>query len=276
MRFALVILFFAALSFGLRSTPPVQVPSRTALAPSSLSEQKPPSKPAAEAPAPAAPESVEGTTSAANDPRALDSPLSEDAAGPQTNAQSGDTLDKPGEERTSSHASAKPDPLDQNIEAKIQKELTRLGCYAGKAENGWGRKSRTAMRRFAVRAKLKGGSTPTQVLLNSLRSYPASYCKLCRPGQKACDIGGPRKKSDSNGPLDGSDPSLAYLPPWMLEEKPARSAEAVTLKPARQLSQRKTARKGTSARAAFPRARRAVADATPPSRVGWPGTYEPR
>jgi hypothetical protein len=115
------------------------------------------------------------------------------------------------------------------IHLLVQRELVRLACLANAPEPKWGKKSRAALRRFAARAKRKQAPSPDEALLRMLRSYPADYCRLCRPGQTACNIerkakGSPRKRSENmpaHQPAD--DAAVSYLPPWM---QSGRLAEA--------------------------------------------------
>jgi hypothetical protein len=180
---------------------------------------------------------VTGTTQAPAD-------AGEDAQADQA-VRSGEA-EHPGEQRTSQHG-----PLKQvDVEAGIQKELTRLACLTGRPERKWGSRSRSALRRFASRARPKDGNAPSEALLRLMRDYPANYCKTCsRPGQASCRIGARgRRRSDSetqpsgktaaegatSGTAEGSlsgektvsekvisetpPPEASYLPPWMIED----------------------------------------------------------
>jgi hypothetical protein len=107
----------------------------------------------------------------------------------------------------------------ESIERLVQKELRRLACLTGKPERNWGKRSRAALRRFALRARPKTDHDTDEGMLRLLRAYPANYCKSCSPGQAACeiDITG-ALSAHSNNAIATSDPDApppAYLPPWM-------------------------------------------------------------
>jgi hypothetical protein len=119
----------------------------------------------------------------------------------------------------------------------VQKELARLACLTGEAEPNWGKKSRSALRRFVRRAKPREADGPDQALLTLLRGYPENYCKSCRPGQAACSIeatGSTPKQAEttagaSSAPAPAPAPAPAdthsYLPPWMQGKKLAKAVE---------------------------------------------------
>jgi hypothetical protein len=234
MRLALVVLFFVVLHFALRPSPAVDPVSEAAQ--DSTSQ---PAQAEGQAPQPPLPPAaVTGTAPApadAGEEAQVDPPL-----------RSGEA-ERPGEQRTSQHG-----PLKRvDIEAGIQKELTRLACLTGRPERKWGSRSRSALRRFVSRAKPKDGSTPSEALLHFMRDYPANYCKTCaRPGQASCRIDGrgrrksegetpPSGKADAEGATAGKTaerslagektlsekviserpvPEASYLPPWMIED----------------------------------------------------------
>jgi hypothetical protein len=220
MRFALVVFFFLGLFFALRTMPPPDIESRTAENVSNQPEERPPllpPSPLAQGPAPtpfAAPKPPEpGGEDAVEEAEAADAMI-----------QSGET-ERPGEERTSTRKAPQLPATPEEIETGIQKELTRLACFTGRPERGWGRKTRSALRRFLSRARPKEGNAPTEALLRSLRNYPANYCKTCRPGQAACKIDAPApKRSDLGIPRENTSASVSYLPPWMTSEQIARAA----------------------------------------------------
>jgi hypothetical protein len=220
MRFALVVFFFLGLFFALRTMPPPDTESRTAENASQQPEERPvppPSSPIAQGPAP--------TPSAApRPPEPSGEDAAEDAQAADAMIQSGET-ERPGEERTSARKAPQLPATPEEIESGIQKELARLACFTGRPERGWGRKTRSALRRFVSRARPKEGNAPTEALLRSLRNYPANYCKTCRPGQAACKIEAPApKRSDLGIPRENKS-SVSYLPPWMASEQIARAAE---------------------------------------------------
>jgi len=176
MRFALVILFFVGLHYVLQpsSPPPPVIASKqdaippVELPPSPSLEKTAATTPAGTAPAPAA--------------------SAEEADDAQPPPQISGTVEKAGEERTSSYTAPSPDSRSPEIEQRIQKELVRLACYTGRIERSWGPKSRAALRRFTQRAKPKDRTSPNQALLTMLTAYPDNYCRRCRPGQKACEL----------------------------------------------------------------------------------------
>jgi hypothetical protein len=221
MRFALVVFFFLGLFFALRTTPPPEIESRTAQIAAAPPEQRPPAPPpVALSPPPSTAPSVLAPPS---EPSPDDAP--EDAQIAETIVESGEA-DRPGEERTSIRKAQQLPLTPEEIDTGIQKELTRLACFSGRPERGFGRKGRAALRRFASRAKPKEPSAPTEAMLRLLRNYPANYCKLCRPGQPACKIEVPaQKRSDLNIPREQTSASFStYLPPWMTGEQIARAA----------------------------------------------------
>ena len=210
MRFALVVLFLLALHIALRPSPsPDSAPplaQDTISQPQTVADAQEP--PAADPNAPVA-------SDTANVPptEAADAALAEQ----QPAIRSGET-EKPSEQRTSQRTALNP----ADIEAETQKELMRLACLNGRPEKGWGERSRTALRRFATRAKPKDANGPSEELLRIMRDYPDKYCKLCAPGQPSCKIGpAPQKKSELRAPPVARvkpAPEAAYLPPWMLQD----------------------------------------------------------
>lgn len=220
MRFALVVFFFLGLFFALRTTPPPDAESRTAQNASSQPEERPPSPP----PAPVAQEPAPAPFVAAKPPETRGEDAAEDAQAAEAVVRSGET-ERPGEVRTSVQKAPQLPLTPEEIETGIQKELTRLACFTGRPERGWGRKSRSAMRRFVSRARPKEGKAPTEALFRLMRNYPANYCKTCRPGQAACKIEAPAPKRSGLGiPRENTSAAFSYLPPWMTSEHIARAA----------------------------------------------------
>lgn len=181
----------------------------------------------------------------------------------QAQTQTPDAVETPGEQRTSS--TARPDERPESIEVKVQKELVRMACFTGRQETGWGRRSRSALRRFTARARPRTGSRVSQELLDIMAAYPAEYCRSCRPGERACDIGaGGRRRSGEAAPpaeepgavqvvFSDQTTNDSYLPPWMRGKaetanaaaEPAESArpDRALRKTPRKAQRRKTARR---------------------------------
>jgi hypothetical protein len=220
MRFALVVFFFLGLFFALRTMPLPDTESRTAENVTNQPEERPPSLP----PAPLAQGPAPAPFVASKPPEPGGEDAAEEAEAADATIQSGET-ERPGEERTSGRKATQLPATAEEIETGIQKELTRLACFTGRPERGWGRKTRSALRRFASRARPKEGNAPTEALLRSLRNYPANYCKTCRPGQAACKIEAPAPKRSGLEIPRESKSSVSYLPPWMTSEQIARAAE---------------------------------------------------
>jgi hypothetical protein len=274
MRAILVIVFFVALHVSLRPAPPAGVADRVTPPPAGTVEASRP----ADGPA----EPARGGETGAREAPALaasastaDLPaqtlsLLPGAAGPTG------TLDTAGEQRTSAHAAPRPDDRGVDVYILVQRELTRLACLAGDPETKWGKRSRAALRRFADRAKPKPAGNPDEALLRVLRGYPANYCKLCRPGQAACNIeatGSLPKRSQNQPAGQPADAAASYLPPWMqgrlasADEGPVQS-DAADGPPAPQVKKkRRRAASGLSRpRQAAPARRRADW----PFTRGWP------
>jgi hypothetical protein len=153
--------------------------------------------------------------------------------GPSRARGNAETIDKPGEQHTSTRAAPEPERDRGDIERSIRSELTRLACLTGKPEKSWGKKSRTALRRFTQRAKAKDKAPRDEALLRMLRGYPANYCKLCKPGEASCAIeatgslpdkadAGPQPDAAAEKPAE----ALSYLPPWM-NDKVAKAEDEV-------------------------------------------------
>jgi hypothetical protein len=258
MRHSLVILYFAAIYYILRPAPPPEIQATTTA--------EPPARPEASRPVTvvAAPQQPKRTWEPPT--RALPvAPVFPTVAyqSPQSPPQQNvsetlQTVETASEQRNASPASptVQQGPVAQEgpVEQLLQRELVRLSCLIGKPDNVWGRKSRAAMRRFARRAK--AGDTSLDVaMLRMMRSYPAGYCKSCKPGENACDIGATASTTKravdvaaqpASPPSSPAEPvavtaqpappapvedkeetpatALSYLPPWMNEAK-AGSAE---------------------------------------------------
>lgn len=72
-----------------------------------------------------------------------------------------------------------PPKPDRDLIRSVQEELSRLGCYAGKSDGVWGRKSRSAVTAFADHAKLTLASLePSEELLASLQGHGERVCPL--------------------------------------------------------------------------------------------------
>lgn len=267
-RLALVVVFLGMLALIPAMSPGV-APYRPAPEPVVAAQPAPqPPEPVA---APPKPDAIAAA------PSETQSAVSPDSAQPQpqTQTQTADSVETPGEQRTSSTARTASRP--ESIEIKVQKELVRMACYSGKQETGWGGRSRSALRRFTARARPKTGGVVSQGLLDIMAAYPANYCRLCRPGEKACDIGaGAKRRSEHDALpeaerraeaiappnaqqgaeqvaiLDSTTQDRSYLPPWMRGEtetaepsvEPAQNTqpEKARRKPVRKAQRRKATR----------------------------------
>jgi hypothetical protein len=233
MRIVLVILYFAVLYYILS---PASAPDLTES--TNLAERAPPLVPSRTEPSSAAnadvamPAVAEPVIHASPDlpARAVTPPpvevLSVVPSGPGPTG----AVETPGEQRTSVHAAPVPDETGVDIERLVQKELVRLACLSGDPERKWGKKSRAALRRFANRAKPKRLGDPDAALLRTLRGYPQSYCKLCKPGQAACNIeatGSLPRRSEQEPRQKAPGAADSYLPPWMQSDRLAEAEEAI-------------------------------------------------
>jgi hypothetical protein len=127
----------------------------------------------------------------------------------------------------------KEEPLSEaDLATAAQQELTRLGCYEGKIDGKWGRQSRAAADNFNEHTggNLESGD-PSETLLAALRAAPDQACELraaTLPGQSVtsveADVAPP--KTEEKAPPLLTERDLAYLPPWMREEKLARAKAA--------------------------------------------------
>jgi len=304
MRHTLVILYFAAVYYILRPAPPPEIQANSPPEPSA-------SRPEAslttafaaqpkrnwEVPSRAVPDPlIPASSSDTSHPATTSS--SSSAPSPASSASSPKSIVQtlaPSEQRASPQAPA--EPLEGPLEPQLQKELARLSCLIGKPEKVWGKKSRAALRRFTRRAKVKNGKLDV-TMLRMLQSYPANYCKSCRPGQAACDIavkdatgktpGGATAADRAGQGLNaasapdvparsGEAPATAatsYLPPWMIdgaapnEEGAAQASEES--KPARKRKKR-AQRRRPSRSVSSPRRR--YGTPAPYYRGSWPLGY---
>jgi hypothetical protein len=84
------------------------------------------------------------------------------------------------------HAEAKPPAEDpySSLVASIQRELTRVGCYAGEADGSWTNHTKVAMRAFndSVHVSL-GTDQPDYILLTLLQGHSGKACaRACSGG----------------------------------------------------------------------------------------------
>lgn len=100
-----------------------------------------------------------------------------------------------------------------------QRELARLGCFAGVATGVWDRKTQAAASTFASRAHLTTAVEPSQELLETLRGYDEPLCKLPIPD---CKTGGSNNclapAAIAETAPQKHDETRSYLPPWMKPE----------------------------------------------------------
>ena len=132
-----------------------------------------------------------------------------------------------------SAADSRQKPLSQaDLATAAQQELTRLGCYEGKIDGKWGRKSRAAADDFNEHtgANFESGD-PSEELLAALRTAPEKACELSAatlPGQSVTSVNADvtPPETEQKAPPILTERDLAYLPPWMREEKLARARAA--------------------------------------------------
>jgi hypothetical protein len=84
--------------------------------------------------------------------------------------------------------SVTPSPLPRGRDAigrELQKELKRVGCYAGKLNGEWTTSTRHAMSAFAERVNAKLPTEhPDSILLALVQGYPTKVCGIpCPSGQ---------------------------------------------------------------------------------------------
>lgn len=103
-------------------------------------------------------------------------------------------------------------PPGPDFAAKVQQELSRLGCYRGRVDNIWGPMSRNAVARFNRVAKAKLPlKQPTRALLSSARNAPDNYCNGGGSGSRVASL-------DPGAGLEALKDRPSYLPPWMRGE----------------------------------------------------------
>jgi hypothetical protein len=275
MRYVLVILYFAVVCY--------------VLSPASLPDPVEEATPAAPAPSlPAEPPRVADAPAQAPQPKLVwDAPvraMSPPPAVPTVAELTGvppagsrmKAVETVGEERTSTFATPDTAESGESVARLVQNQLSRLACFTGKPEKtGWGKKSRSALRRFEERART-GAADPDDALLKLLRGYPENYCKLCRPGPAPCTIetaGTQRKPSDVTPQAAPSVETMpSYLPPWMKGEKLAKAdvgpmhsdAPDAGVRPAPEIKKRPR-RRSSQGSSSAPKQRRAW-----PALSGWP------
>jgi peptidoglycan hydrolase-like protein with peptidoglycan-binding domain len=131
-------------------------------------------------------------------------------------------------------ASAEPaeEPLTgRELVTAAQSELARLLCYDGRIDGKWGRQSRAAAAYFAERTGVPvEGEDPSQDLLTALRAAPDEACELTEAKIEAEGTVNSVKAEEKAPPPVLTDRDLAYLPPWMREEK-LQKAEAAAAAP---------------------------------------------
>jgi hypothetical protein len=71
------------------------------------------------------------------------------------------------------------EPMTESKVRSIQSELNRIGCVAGSPDGKWGPKARRALANFSRHGAVRYSSnSPTQDLLDDLRSKPGRVCPL--------------------------------------------------------------------------------------------------
>ncbi len=68
----------------------------------------------------------------------------------------------------------------EKLGREAQRELARLGCFTGDANESWGREGRAAIKRFNQAAQFALPDWPGAGMIDSLRNYPDGYCQQCR------------------------------------------------------------------------------------------------
>jgi hypothetical protein len=135
--------------------------------------------------------------------------------------------------QSGSAADTRQEPLGEtDLATAAQQELTRLGCYEGEIDGKWGRKSRAAADNFNghTGANLENVD-PSEALLAALRAAPDQACELSAAtlaGQSVTSVNADvtPPMTEEKAPPVLTERDLAYLPPWMREEKLARAKAA--------------------------------------------------
>lgn len=94
----------------------------------------------------------------------------------------------------------KPDPeksrkLETNIDPRelalgIQSELARLNCNPGRPDGIWGRRSQSALDKFAKASKIElASASPAPELLDQLQGYDGTGCPKAVVTRKTCAAG---------------------------------------------------------------------------------------
>jgi hypothetical protein len=81
---------------------------------------------------------------------------------------------------------------------EMQRELKRVGCYAGPVNGTWGPLSKSALQRFNEATKLE--LQPTSQGVTKVKSFPGIVCERTQQAQK----GGQQPKSERSGPSDAA------------------------------------------------------------------------
>lgn len=220
MRFILVILYFAAVHYVLLPRPSPTIDD-TVMKEAAVQTQPPsrPTPPVSEKPATQA----RGWTP----PESPQTPPPTNSLVALLSSEDGQTaaITVPRETLNTFPTVAEVPFAPEVVMRLVQIELERLACFTGEPERAWGKRSRTALRRFVARANPGKVREPNAAILRLLRVYPENYCKSCKPGKPACDIdltGTLPGRANSVGPSFGetrqerpSDEANSYLPPWM-------------------------------------------------------------
>ncbi len=171
-----------------------------------------------------------------------------------------------------------------NLNAVVQGELKRLGCYEAKVDGKWGRKSQAAVKAFGERAGGAWTDTPRRELVAALRNYPAAFCTTeCVAKTAGGQCAAASAPSINESGATARDTS--YLPPWMQnakvtnieqpqamtvgEQKTLSDAPSLTSKPKKSKTARRGGREGGRAAQRYERRRVSSQDWLP---QGWPGT----
>lgn len=130
---------------------------------------------------------------------------------------------------SSPNSNSPQQPLsERDLATAAQQELARAGCYNGEIDGKWGGKSRAAAEDFNAHTGAGFDSDdPSEALLTALRGAPEKACELSAadvPGQGVTSV----KADVSPAKAEAKQPALterdvAYLPPWMREQKLANA-----------------------------------------------------
>ena len=102
----------------------------------------------------------------------------------RVNEQITTTLLTPSDDDLSKVDDAVTPLITKQLIRDFQRELNRIGCDAGVVDGNWGRKGRSALKKYTTRKNIQlSALEPSQQLLENLRSQDGRVCPLvCSPG----------------------------------------------------------------------------------------------